>query len=131
MIGLDDLAKLDGLDTIIIEASATDASQRRRVFALLAASIKRDIIRLANGRWEAIIRLGLPDELKVVGRTRADTESAIDEFAEMMADPRQALGVYAYFRSLAARAEVGGLEIAGDLFRSDGVFNIDAKATDQ
>src|ERR1700674_1441088 len=93
------LARVDGLNTIIIEASATDASQRRRVFALLAVSIKRDIIRLANGRWQAIIRLGLADELKVVGRTRADTESAIDKFAEMMADTRQALGVYAYFRS--------------------------------
>jgi hypothetical protein len=39
MIGLDDLAKLDGLDTIIIEASATDASQQRRVFALLGEGI--------------------------------------------------------------------------------------------
>jgi hypothetical protein len=33
MIGLD-LAKLDGLDTIIIEASPTDEEQRRGVFAL-------------------------------------------------------------------------------------------------
>jgi hypothetical protein len=78
-----------------------------------------------------IVNLGPSDSLKLYGRTRRDTESAIDEFADMMADPRQALRVYAYFRSLAARAEAGGLEIAGDLFRSDGVFNIDAKATDQ
>jgi hypothetical protein len=131
MIGLDDLAKLDRLDTIIIEASPTDADQRRLVFALLGEGIKRDILRLANGRWQAIIRLGLANELKVVGRTRADTESAIDRFADMMADPRQALGVYAYFRSLAARAKAGGLEIVGDLFTADGVFNADAKATGQ
>ena len=131
MIGLDDLAKLDRLDTIIIEASPTDADQRRLVFALLGEGIKRDILRLANGRWQAIIRLGLANELKVFERTRADTESAIDEFAEMMADPRQALRVYAYFRSLAARAEAGGLEVAGDLFTADGVFNADAKATGQ
>ena len=125
------LAKLDGLDTIIIAASATDANQRRRVFALLGEGIKRDIIRLANGRWQAIVRLGLADELKVVGRTRADTESAIDKFAEMMADPAQALAVYRYFRSLNARAEAGGLEVAGDLFTRDGIFNADAKATGQ
>ncbi len=131
MIGLDDLAKLDGLDTIIIAASATDANQRRRVFALLGEGIKRDIIRLANGRWQAIVRLGLADELKVVGRTRADTESAIDKFAEIMADPAQARAVYRYFRSLNARAEAGGLEVAGDLFTRDGIFNADAKATGQ
>jgi hypothetical protein len=131
MIGLDDLAKLDGLDTIIIAASPTDADQRRGVFALLGEGIKRDIIRLANGRWQAIVRLGLADELKVVGRTRADTESAIDRFAEMMADPGQALAVYRYFRSLKARAETGGLEVAGDLFTRDGIFNADAKATGQ
>jgi hypothetical protein len=119
------------IDAIVIEASVTDASQRRRVFALLGESIKRDIIRLANGRWQASIRLGLNDELKAYSRTRRDAESAIDKLMEMMADPRQALGVYAYFRSLAARAEAGGLEIAGDLVRSDGVFNIDARATDQ
>jgi hypothetical protein len=131
MIGLDELAKLDGLDTIIIEASPTDEDQRRGVFALLAVSIKRDITRLPNDRWQAIVRLGLADELKVVGRTRADTESAIDKFAEMMADPGQALAVYRYFRSLKARAEAGGLEVAGDLFTRDGIFNADAKATDQ
>jgi hypothetical protein len=119
------------MNAIIIEASPFDVDQRRQAFALLAVSLKRDIARLPNGRWEVIVNLGPSDSLKLYGRTRRDTESAIDEFADMMADPRQALGVYAYFRSLAARAEAGGLEIAGDLFRSDGVFNIDAKATDQ
>jgi hypothetical protein len=94
-------------------------------------SIKRDITRLPNGRWQAIIRFGLADELKVIGRTRADTESVIDRFAEMMADPAQALAVYHYFRSLKARAEAEGLEVAGDLFTRDGIFNADAKATGQ
>jgi hypothetical protein len=131
MIGLDDLAKLDGLATIIIEASPTDEEQRHGVFALLAVNIKRDITRLPNGRWQAIIRLGLADELKVIGRTRADTEGAIDRFAEMMADPAQAVAVYRYFRSLKARAEAAALEVAGDLFTRDGIFNADAKATGQ
>ena len=126
-----DLTKLDGLDTIIIEASATDVEQRRMVFELLAERIKRDTTRLANGRWQAIVRLGLADELKVCGRTRRDTESAIDRFAELMADPAQAIAVYRYYRGLAVRAEAGGLEVTGDLFTADGVFNADAKATGQ
>jgi hypothetical protein len=131
MIGLDDLPKLDRLATIIIEASPTDEEQRRGVFALLAVSIKRDITRLPNGRWEVIVNLGPSDSLKLYGRTRRDTESAIDRFAELMADPAQALAVYRYFRSLKARAEAGALEVAGDLFTRDGIFNADAKATDQ
>ena len=93
------------MNAIIIEASPFDVDQRRLALALLAVSLKRDIARLPNGRWEVIVNLGPSDSLKLYGRTRRDTESAIDEFADMMADPRQALGVYAYFRSLAARAQ--------------------------
>ena len=94
------------MDAIIIEASPFDVDQRRQAFALLAVSLKRDIARLPNGRWEVIVNLGPSDSLKLYGRTRRDTESAIDEFADMIRlTRRQALGVYAYFRSLAARAQ--------------------------
>jgi hypothetical protein len=131
MIGLDDLAKLDGLDTIVIVANPSDIDQRRVAFALLAKSLKRDIMRLPNGRWEVVVHLGPSDSLKLYGRTRRDTESAIDRFADMMADPVQAASVYRYFRSLKARAEAGGLEVAGDLFTRDGIVNADAKAIGQ
>jgi hypothetical protein len=126
-----DLTKLDGLDTIIIEASVTDANQRRLAFALLAVSLKRDIVRLPNGQWEVTVHLGPFNSLKLYGRTRRETESAIDGFTDMMADPQQAVAVYRYCRGLAARAEAGGLKIAGDLFTRDGIFNADAKAIDQ
>jgi hypothetical protein len=130
MIVLDDLAKLDRLGTIIIEASATDPEQRQRAFGLLGERIKRDgITRLPNGRWEAIVRFGLHDELKAYARTRRDAESAIDRLMAMLADPAQAISVYRYFRSLAARGEADGLAVAGDLVTPDGaVQNCDAKS---
>lgn len=112
-----------------IEASPTDADQRRLAFALLGERLKRDIVRLPNGRWEAIIRFGLDDEVKAYARTRRDAESAIDRFAELMADPAQAIAVYRYFRSLAARGEAGGLAVAGDRVTPDGaVHNCDTKS---
>ena len=119
------------MDAIVIAASPSDFDQRRMAFALLAASLKRDIVRLPNGRWEVTVHLGPFNSLKLYGRTRRDTESAIDGFADMMADPQQAGAVYRYCRGLATRAEAGGLEVAGDLFTADGVFNADAKATGQ
>jgi hypothetical protein len=131
MIGLDDLAKLDGLGTIIIEASPTDADQRRQAFGVLGERLKRDIVRLPNGKWKAIIRLGLDDKIRAYSRTRRDAESAIDKLMAMLADPVLAIEVYRYFRSLAVRSEAGGLEVAGDLVTADGVFNADAKATNQ
>jgi hypothetical protein len=130
---------MDGIKTpalepaaLIIEASASDVDQRRLAFALLGERIKRDgITRLPNGRWEAIIRFGLQAELKAYARTRRDAESAIEELMATLADPAQAIEIYRYFRSLAVRGEAGGLEVAGDLVTPDGVFNVDAKATDQ
>jgi hypothetical protein len=124
------LSTLDGLDTIIIEASATDPEQRRRAFGLLGERIKRDgITRLPNGKWEAIIRFGPADELKAYSRTHRDAEAAIDRLMRMLADPVQAIEIYRYFRSLAARGEAGGLAVAGDLVTPDGaVHNYDAKS---
>jgi hypothetical protein len=117
------------IDAIVIEASPTDADQRRRAFALLGERLKREITRLPNGRWETIVRFGSADELKAYSRTRRDAESAIDELMKMLADPAQAIEVYRYFRSLAARGEAGGLAMAGDLVTPDGkVHNCDTKS---
>jgi len=130
---------MDGIKTpalepaaLVIEVSPSDVDQRRVAFGLLGERIKRDgITRLPNGRWEAIIRFGLHDEIRAYSRTRRDAESAIDELMATLADPAQAIEIYRYFRSLAVRSEAGGLEVAGDLFTADGVFNADAKAIGQ
>jgi hypothetical protein len=117
--------------TLVLDAGR-DPQSRAVAFRLLADEAKRNINRLANGKWETSIMIPSPDsgnEIRIYARSRADLHDSIDRLISGFVDPRTACQLYGYFASLRRRGERGNLEIAGDMISPDGtITNVDAKS---
>jgi hypothetical protein len=108
-----------------------DRKGRRRMCHLTARLHKARITPTDNGKFAVQVFLGgLDNEMQLVGETRLAVARALDKVFRLLADPKTAIQIHAYFRHLCQRACTGGFQSAGDLFRPDGtITNLDVAGT--